>query len=87
VSWRNQKEGCTAADAKSANALMGTLQENMLYSQMLTTYAANALQPLFYTYAASVVIVTVFVLTLAYTLRDILGGIVLAAIVYYLYTM
>ena len=59
----------------------------MLYSQMLTTYAANALQPLFYTYAASVVIVTVFVLTLAYTLRDILGGIVLAAIVYYLYTM
>ncbi len=54
---------------------------------MLTTYAVNALQPLFYTYAASVVIATVFVFTLAYTLRDILGGIVLAAIVYYLYTM
>ena len=59
----------------------------MLYSPMLTTYATNALQPFVYTYAASVVIATVFVFTLAYTLRDILGGIVLAAIVYYLYTM
>ena len=54
---------------------------------MLTTYAVNALQPIFYTYAGSIIVATVTILAIAYTLRDMMGGILLAAVVYYLYTM
>ena len=84
----NQKRGCAAADAKSANALMGTLQENMLYSRlMLSTYAVNAVQPFFYTYSVSIVVAIMVIGSLLYAVRDMIGGFVLAGIVYYLYTM
>ena len=54
---------------------------------MLTTYATSALQPFFYAYAASVVIAALVMFSVLYAVRDMLGGFVLAGIVYYLYTM
>ena len=54
---------------------------------MLSTVTAGTMNTVFYTYAASVVVAVVFLFTMLYALRDILGGLVLAAGVYYLYNM
>ena len=54
---------------------------------MLSTYAVNAVQPFFYTYAVSVVVAVMVMFSLLYAVRDMIGGFVLAGIVYYLYTM
>ncbi len=54
---------------------------------MISTYATSALQPIFYAYAASVVIAAIVWFSVFYALRDMIGGFVLAGIVYYLYTM
>lgn len=54
---------------------------------MLSAYTTTAIQPFVYTYAGSIIIASVTIIAVAYTLRDMLGGIFLAAIVYYLYTM
>lgn len=54
---------------------------------MLSTVTAGTMNTVFYTYAASVVVAVVFVFAMLYALRDILGGLVLAAGVYYLYNM
>ncbi len=54
---------------------------------MLSTFAANSLQTVFYTYTGSIVFATIVMLAIVYALRDVLGGVVIAAVVYYLYTM
>lgn len=54
---------------------------------MLTTYATNALQPFLYTYTGTIIVTTVTILAIVYSMRDMIGGFVLAGIVYYLYTM
>lgn len=54
---------------------------------MLSTYAVNAVQPFFYTYSVSIVVAIMVIGSLLYAVRDMIGGFVLAGIVYYLYTM
>lgn len=54
---------------------------------MMSTVTAGTMNTLFYTYAASVVVAIVFMIAALYTLRDLLGGFALAALVYYLYNM
>lgn len=59
----------------------------MCYLNMMSTVTAGTMNTLFYTYAASVVVAIVFMFAALYTLRDLLGGFALAALVYYLYNM
>jgi hypothetical protein len=51
---------------------------------MLTVPLLNTVM---YTYTGSILLCVVAMVTIAYMMRDILGGIVLAACVFYLYTL